>query len=129
MAPKQVVLTDKAPKPLEGILSQAIVANGVVYCSGQVAVDPATGKLVEGTVGDRTHRIIQNLTSVLEGAGTSIENVVKVSVFIADMKDFGAMNEVYAQYWGENKPSRTCVAVKQLPLGTDVEIECVAVLP
>ncbi|KAK4502779.1 hypothetical protein PRZ48_006205 [Zasmidium cellare] len=129
MAPKQVVLTEKAPKPLAGIYSQAIVANGFVYCSGQVPMDPATSKLVEGTVGDRTHQCIKNLTHVLEGAGTTIDNVVKVNVFIADMKDFSAMNEVYTQYWGENKPSRTCVAVKQLPLGTDVEIECVAVLP
>jgi len=92
-------------------------------------MDPATGKLVEGDIQARTHQCIKNLTAVLTAAGTNIENVVKVNVFIADMKDFAAMNEVYVQYWGEQKPCRTCVAAKQLPLGTDVEIECIAVLP
>ncbi len=72
---------------------------------------------------------MKNLAAVLEAAGTTMDNVVKVNVFIADMKDFSAMNEVYTQYFGEQKPCRTCVAAKQLPLGTDVEIECVAVLP
>lgn len=74
MAPKQVVLTEKAPKPLAGIYSQAIVANGFVYCSGQVPMDPASGKLVEGTIGDRTHQCIKNLTHVLEEAGTTVDN-------------------------------------------------------
>ncbi|PIA94373.1 RutC family protein [Cercospora beticola] len=128
-ANKKVILTENAPPPLPGVLSQAIVANGTVYCSGSVAVDPATGKLIEGSVADRTHQCIKNLTAVLEAAGTNIENVVKVNVFLDDMANFSAMNEVYKQYWGENKPCRTCVAAKQLPLGTDVEIECIAVLP
>ncbi|CZT24885.1 probable L-PSP endoribonuclease family protein Brt1 [Ramularia collo-cygni] len=129
MAPKQVILTDKAPKPLPGVYSQAIVANGTVYCSGAIGMDPATGKIVEGDIQARTHQCIKNLTAVLTAADTTIENVVKVNVFIADMKDFEAMNEVYVQYWGEHKPCRTCVAAKQLPKGTDVEIECIAVLP
>ncbi|KAF7188928.1 hypothetical protein HII31_09851, partial [Pseudocercospora fuligena] len=128
-ANKKVILTDSAPKPLPGIYSQAIVANGTVYCSGQVAMNPETGKLVEGSVADRTHQCIKNLSAVLKEAGTSIENAVKVNVFIDDMKHFAEMNEVYKQYWGEHKPCRTCVAAKQLPLGTDVEIECIAVLP
>ena len=75
------------------------------------------------------HQVIKNLTAVLEAAGTTVDNVVKVNVFLDDMKNFAAMNEVYSQYWGEEKPCRTCVAAKQLPLGTDVEIECIAVLP
>ncbi|EME45483.1 hypothetical protein DOTSEDRAFT_61997 [Dothistroma septosporum NZE10] len=129
MTPKQAILTENAPKPLPGIYSQAIVANGTVYCSGAIGMDPTTGKIIEGSVADRTHQCIKNLTSVLEAAGTSIENVVKVNVFIDDMKNFAEMNEVYKQYWGEVKPCRTCVAAKQLPLGTDVEIECIAVLP
>ncbi|KAH8688774.1 putative L-PSP endoribonuclease family protein Brt1 [Talaromyces proteolyticus] len=128
MATKTAVLTDKAPKPLPGIYSQAIIANGVVYCSGAVAIDPVTGKLIEGDVKARTHQCIKNLTAVLEGAGTNIDKVVKVNVFLDDMKNFEAMNSVYTTYWGDVKPCRTCVAVKQLPLGTDVEIECIAVL-
>ncbi|EMC98873.1 hypothetical protein BAUCODRAFT_31148 [Baudoinia panamericana UAMH 10762] len=92
-------------------------------------MDPATGKIIDGDVQAHTHQCIKNLTAVLEAAGTNIDNVVKVNVFLSDMKDFAAMNEIYAQYWGETKPCRTCVAAKQLPLGTDVEIECIAVLP
>ncbi|QKX64466.1 uncharacterized protein TRUGW13939_11640 [Talaromyces rugulosus] len=128
MTTKTPVLTDKAPKPLPGIYSQAIIANGVVYCSGAVGMDPVTGALVEGDVKARTHQCIKNLTAVLQGAGTSIDKVVKVNVFLDDMANFAEMNSVYTQYWGDVKPCRTCVAVKQLPLGTDVEIECTAVL-
>ncbi|CAK4020199.1 Hypothetical predicted protein [Lecanosticta acicola] len=125
---KTAILTENAPQ-LPGILNQAIVANGTVYCSGQVALDPATGKLIEGDIKAHTHQSLKNLTAILQASGTTLENVVKVNVFLADMRDFGAMNEAYATYFGEVKPCRTCVAVKQLPLGTDVEIECVAVLP
>ncbi|KAB2581090.1 2-iminobutanoate/2-iminopropanoate deaminase [Lasiodiplodia hormozganensis] len=127
--PKVATLTDKAPKPLPGIYSQAIVANGMVYCSGAVAMDPVTMKLVDGDVQAHTHQCIKNLTAVLEASGTTIENVVKVNVFLSNMDDFAAMNEVYMTYWGDVKPCRTCVAVKTLPLNTDVEIECIAVLP
>ncbi|KXL50122.1 hypothetical protein M433DRAFT_151497 [Acidomyces richmondensis BFW] len=129
MSAKKAVLTENAPAPLKGIYSQAIVANGTVYCSGSIAMDPSTGKIVDGDIQVHTHQCIKNLTNVLEAAGTTINNVVKVNVFLADMKDFAAMNEVYSQYWGDVKPCRTCVAAKQLPLGTDVEIECIAVLP
>ncbi|OJD36525.1 l-psp endoribonuclease family protein [Diplodia corticola] len=127
--PKVATLTDKAPKPLPGIYSQAIVANGVVYCSGAVPMDPVTMKLIDGDVAAHTHQCIKNLTAILEASGTTIENVVKVNVFLANMDDFAAMNEVYMTYWGDVKPCRTCVAVKTLPLNTDVEIECIAVLP
>lgn len=139
------------------MLSQAIVANNTVYCSGAVGVDPSTGKIVEGTVADRTvrsfhqapttphpieitntkpkltiplqHQCIQNLSAILTAAGTSLEHVLKVNVFLSDMSLFTPMNDVYKTYWGAVKPARTCVAVKQLPLGTDVEIECMAVVP
>ncbi|TKA77960.1 hypothetical protein B0A55_05800 [Friedmanniomyces simplex] len=126
---KKVVLTDKAPPPIKGVYNQAIIANGTVYCSGQIAVDPATGKVVEGDVQAHTHQIIKNLTAVLEAAGTSIDNVVKVNIFIADLKDFKAMNEVYMQYWGETKPARSCVQAQPPLPGLPVEIECIAVLP
>ncbi|KAK4898731.1 hypothetical protein LTR27_003904 [Elasticomyces elasticus] len=128
-ANKRVVLTDKAPAPREGVLNQAIVAGGTVYCSGQIAVDPATGKVVEGGVVEHTHQIIKNLTAVLEAAGTSIDNVVKVNIFIADIKDFNAMNEVYMQYWGETKPARSCIQAQPPVAGLPVEIECIAVMP
>ncbi|OKL63018.1 2-iminobutanoate/2-iminopropanoate deaminase [Talaromyces atroroseus] len=128
MASKTPILTDKAPKPLPGIYSQAIVANGVVYCSGSIGMDPVTGSLVEGDIKARTHQCIKNLSHVLEAAGSSIEKVVKVNVFIDDMDKFAEMNSVYTQYWGDIKPCRTCVAVKTLPRNTDVEIECTAVL-
>ncbi|KAL1983160.1 hypothetical protein VTN96DRAFT_410 [Rasamsonia emersonii] len=128
MSVKTPVFTEKAPKPLPGIYSQAIIANGVVYCSGAVAIDPETGKLIDGDIKAHTHQCIKNLSNVLEAAGTSLDKVVKVNVFLANMDDFAEMNSVYTQYWGEVKPCRTCVAVKTLPLNTDVEIECVAVL-
>ncbi|GAM43675.1 L-PSP endoribonuclease family protein [Talaromyces pinophilus] len=128
MATKTPVLTEKAPKPLPGIYSQAIIANGVVYCSGAVAMDAETGKLVDGDVKAHTHQCIKNLTHVLEAAGSSIDKVVKVNVFLDNMDNFADMNSVYTQYWGDVKPCRTCVAVKTLPLNTDVEIECIAVL-
>ncbi|KAH2456058.1 hypothetical protein KXV71_007861 [Aspergillus fumigatus] len=128
MATNTPGLTEKAPKPLPGIYSQAIIANGVVYCSGAVAMDPETGKLIDGDVKAHTHQCIKNLTHVLEAAGTTIDKVVKVNVFLSDMDNFADMNSVYMQYWGDVKPCRTCVAVKTLPLNTDVEIECIAVL-
>ncbi|KAH7309657.1 Endoribonuclease L-PSP/chorismate mutase-like protein [Stachybotrys elegans] len=128
MATRTAVVTDKAPAPIPGVLSQAIKANGMVFVSGAIAMDPATNQLIEGDVVAHTHQCIKNLGAVLEAAGSSLEKVVKVNVFLADMGDFAKMNEVYSTYWGEPKPCRTCVAVKQLPLGTDVEIECTALL-
>ncbi|KAH7010188.1 Endoribonuclease L-PSP/chorismate mutase-like protein [Ilyonectria destructans] len=123
---KVAVFTDKAPKP-RPVYSQAIVANGFVFCSGQIPKD-LSGKIVEGTVEDRTHQCIANLKAVLEAAGSSLDDVVEVNVFLSDMGDFAKMNEVYEQYWGEVKPARTCVAVKTLPDHTDVEIKCVGIV-
>ncbi|KAL6407143.1 endoribonuclease L-PSP [Ilyonectria robusta] len=123
---KVAVFTDKAPKPRR-VYSQAIVANGFVFCSGQIPKD-LSGKIVEGTVEDRTHQCIANLKAVLEAAGSSLNDVVEVNVFLSDMGDFAKMNKVYEQYWGEVKPARTCVAVKTLPDHTDVEIKCVGLV-
>ncbi|OAQ73672.1 endoribonuclease L-PSP [Pochonia chlamydosporia 170] len=125
---KVAVLTDKAPKPLPGIYSQAIKANGMVFVSGAVPMDAETGKLIDGDIQAHTHQCIKNLTAILEAAGSSIDKVVKVNVFLSSMDDFAKMNEVYTTYWGDVKPCRTCVAVKTLPLNTDVEIECTALL-
>ncbi|KAM3478297.1 hypothetical protein MY8738_006031 [Beauveria namnaoensis] len=137
---KEAVLTDKAPKPLPGIYSQAIKANGLVFVSGAVAMDPETNQIIPGDIQAHTHcwltstrarllqhQCIKNLKAILEASGTTLEKVVKVNVFLANMDDFAKMNEIYMTYWGDVKPCRTCVAVKTLPLNTDVEIECTAV--
>ncbi|KAG6360858.1 hypothetical protein INS49_011925 [Diaporthe citri] len=128
MSKIESVLTDKAPKPLPQF-SQAIKYNGLVYCSGNIGLDPATFTAVAGTVKDRTASL-KNLEAVLEASGSSKRNVLKVNIFITTMDDFATMNEAYDEFFSfEPKPARTCVAVKQLPFNTDVEIECTAVLP
>ncbi|KAL2063732.1 hypothetical protein VTL71DRAFT_5537 [Oculimacula yallundae] len=126
MASKTAVSTDKAPAPLP-FFSQGIKCNGMVYCSGSIGMDPVSGKMVEGSIEARTEQALLNLSAVLEAAGSSLDNAVKVNIFITDMKDFAAMNSVYAKFFTKDpKPVRTCVAVHQLPLGTDVEIEVTA---
>ncbi|KAJ9148468.1 hypothetical protein NKR23_g4866 [Pleurostoma richardsiae] len=129
MAPAaEGVFTDKAPKPLPQF-SQAVKYNGMVYCSGNIGLDPKTWKAVEGTVTDRTRQALKNLAAVLEEAGSSLDNVVKMNVFITNMDDFAPMNAAYDEFFTkEPKPCRTCVAVHQLPFNTDVEIECTAFL-
>ncbi|BAE65469.1 L-PSP endoribonuclease family protein Brt1 [Aspergillus flavus] len=117
------VRTQDAPLP-PSFLSQAIVAGEQIYCSGQVGVSPSTGKMVEGPIQERTKQILRNLSAVLVAGGSSLQDVVKVNIFLADMGDFAAVNEVYESFFQDPKPARTCVAVKTLPLGTDVEIEC-----
>ncbi|CAI6101111.1 unnamed protein product [Clonostachys chloroleuca] len=128
MHTKTPVLTTKAPPPLPGIYSQAIIANGLIFCSGAVPMDAETGNIINGDIQAHTHQCIKNLSAILEAAGTSLDKVVKVNVFLSNMDDFAKMNEVYSTYWGDIKPCRTCVAVKTLPLNTDIEIECTAVL-
>ncbi len=119
------VSTNSAPAAL-GPYSQAIALDGMVYASGQIALDPASGQLVEGDVQAQTHRALQNLTAVLEAAGSSLANVVKTTVFLTSMSSFTAMNEVYATYFGDEPPARSTVAVAELPKGAQVEIEAIA---
>ena len=119
------VHTDKAPAAL-GPYSQAVVAGEMVYLSGQGGINPETGKLVEGGVVAEAKQIMKNIGAVLEAAGTSFENVVKTTVFLADMGGFTAFNEVYAEYF-TTKPARSCVAVKTLPAGFAAEVEVIAV--
>ncbi|CEL11459.1 Putative Endoribonuclease L-PSP [Aspergillus calidoustus] len=128
MSSKSPVLTSKAPKPLPGIYSQAIKAGDFVFVSGAVPMDPVTMEIIKGDIQDHTHQCIKNLGAILEEAGSSLDKVVKVNVFLSNMNDFAKMNEVYKMYWGDIKPCRTCVAVKTLPLNVDVEIECTALL-
>ena len=120
------VATDSAPAAI-GPYSQAIILDGVIYCSGQVGLDPASGQLVEGDVQAQAQRALQNLSAVLEAAGSSLANVVKTTVFLTNMGNFAAMNEVYATFFGDEPPARSTVAVAELPKGAQVEIEAIAV--
>ena len=122
---KKIVATDKAPAAV-GAYSQGVVTNGLVFCSGQVPLDPATGDLVSGSIEDETRRCMDNLTAVLEEAGSSWDRVVKATVYLIDINDFAAFNEVYAGYVGESPPARAAFAVAGLPKGARIEIECVA---
>jgi 2-iminobutanoate/2-iminopropanoate deaminase len=125
---KEVVFTDRAPKPI-GPYSQAIKANGCVFVSGQVALDPKTGEFPPGDIRQQTERVLENLRGVLEAAGTKLEQVVKTTVFLKDLSDFAAMNEVYARYFAvEVPPARSTVEVARLPKDALVEIDVVAVM-
>lgn len=121
----EIISTDKAPGAI-GPYSQAIKAGGFVFCSGQIPIDPTTGEFVSDDVAEQTHQVFKNLIAVLEAAGTSLANVVKTGVFLADMGDFAAMNEVYGQYFGDNKPARATVEAARLPRDAKVEIDCIA---
>ncbi|KAI9686060.1 MAG: hypothetical protein M1822_004043 [Bathelium mastoideum] len=120
---KKAISTDKAPvlRPPQFPFSQAIVHNGIVFCSGSIGMDPATSQVVGGSA-----QALRNLSAVLEAAGSSLKNVLKVNVYITTMENFQAVNKGYLDFFEEPLPARTCVAVKELPLGTDVEIECIA---
>lgn len=118
--------TADAPKPV-GPYSQAIAAGGLVFCAGQIPLDPATGRLVEGAIDVQTRRVLDNVKAVLAAAGSGLERVVKTSVFLADLADFAAMNAVYAEYFASDPPpARTTIQAGRLPAGALVEIEVVA---
>jgi 2-iminobutanoate/2-iminopropanoate deaminase len=124
---KKEVKTDKAPQAI-GPYSQAIIANGFVFCSGQIPIVPETGALNTGTIEDQTRQVLKNLSAVLEAAGTSPDHVVKATVFLQDMNDFAAMNKIYAEFFKAPFPARAAVQVARLPRDVKVEIEAVAVL-
>ena len=119
------IQTDQAPAAI-GPYSQAMVSDGWVYCSGQIGFDPDTMELVDGGVAGQTDQVLKNLGHVLEAAGAGLDTVVKTTVFLADMNDFAAMNEVYARHFDDHRPARAAVAARDLPKFVDVEIECVA---
>ena len=124
---RQRIQTENAPAAI-GPYSQAIKAGGFVFCSGQVAIDPQTGQFVAGGVAEQTEQVLKNLSAVLEAAGSSLDQVVKTTVFLADMKEFSAMNEVYARFFSEPPPARATVAAAGLPRDARVEIEAVALV-
>jgi 2-iminobutanoate/2-iminopropanoate deaminase len=123
----QRVQTDQAPAAI-GPYSQGIIANGFVFTAGQVPFDPASMQLVEGDIAVQTEQVMKNLSAILREAGADLQTVVKTTVFLRDMDDFVAMNEVYARHFGEHKPARSTVQVARLPRDVAVEIEAVAVL-
>lgn len=123
----EIISTEKAPGAI-GPYSQAIKAGNMVFCSGQIPINPATGEFVSENVAEQTHQVLINLSAVLEAAGTNLNNVVKTTVFLADMNDFAAMNEVYAEFFSENKPARATVQAARLPRDARVEIDCIAVI-
>lgn len=121
------VVTDRAPRPLAGApYSQAIACRGLVFCSGQIPLDPQSQELVSQDIGEQTVRVLENLKGVLEAAGSSLDDVLKTTVFLTDLNDFAAMNEVYARYFPNQPPARSTFEVSKLPGGASVEIEAIA---
>lgn len=124
---KQIIATDNAPKAI-GPYSQAVVHNGLAFLSGQIPLDPATNTMVEGGIEVQTERVMENLKGLLAACGSSLENVVKTTVFLKDMGEFAKMNEVYARYFTVNPPARATVEAARLPRDVKVEIECIAIV-
>ena len=125
MSENVAIETPNAPGAI-GPYSQAVKIDGLIFTSGALPIDPATGKFPEGPIANRTHQVLKNLVAVLDAAGATLDDVVKTTVFLADMNDFQEVNEVYAQYFKMPFPARSAVQVAKLPLGSDIEIEAVA---
>ena len=126
---KRVVYTEKAPKPI-GPYSQAVLVEGgkFLFVSGQIPIDPATGEIVGETIEEQAERAVRNMLAIVEEAGGSVENIVKVTAFLSDINDYPKFNEVYEKFFSKSKPARAVVGVANLPKGVKVEIECIAVL-
>lgn len=124
----QAVQTDNAPKAI-GPYSQAIKANGFVFVSGQIPIDPATGQLAQGSMADLTRQVMRNLTNIIETAGSSLDDVVKTTIYLKDMGDFEEVNNTYAEFFPNHKPARATVEVARLPKDVRVEIDAIAVCP
>jgi 2-iminobutanoate/2-iminopropanoate deaminase len=122
---KEIIKTERAPGAI-GPYSQAVRAGGFVFCSGQIPLDPETGQFVPGGIQEQTEQVLRNLMAVLEAAGTSLERVVKTTVFLSNLNDFGAMNEVYARFFGEACPARSTIEAGRLPRDAGIEIDVIA---
>jgi len=123
---KQIISTDNAPAAI-GPYSQAVAWNGLVFLSGQIPLDPSNGQVVEGDIAAQTERVFQNLIAVLEASGSSLDKVLKTTVFLKNMADFPKMNEVYASFFTHNEPARSTVEAARLPRDVQVEIDCIAI--
>ena len=121
------IYTDKAPAAI-GPYSQAIKIENTLYTSGQIPVDPTNGKVISTEITEQAQQVMKNLQAVLEEGGSNLNSVIKTTCFLTDMADFAAFNEVYGSYFGDHKPARSCVAVKELPLNVRVEVEAIAVI-
>ena len=121
----EIIATDRAPKAV-GAYAQAVRANGMLFLSGQIPLDPATGEMISGDVATQTRRVMDNLRAVLEGAGSALEKVLKCTIYLIDMNDFAVVNQTYAEYFPAAKPARATVAVAALPRGSRVEIDMIA---
>jgi 2-iminobutanoate/2-iminopropanoate deaminase len=124
--PKEVVATDKAPAAI-GPYSQAIKANGFVFTAGQIPLDPETKQVVEGGIAEQAERVMQNLSAILEAAGSSLSRAVRTTCFLANLDDFAAFNAVYATWMGDAVPSRSTIQAGKLPMGVLVEVDCIAI--
>ena len=122
---REIIMSDNAPAPI-GPYSQAIRANGFVFVSGQIPLDPLTGNIVQGGVAEQVHQVLKNLRAVLEAAGSGLQKVVKTTIFLTNLDDFQKINQVYGEYFGEAKPARSTVQVSRLPREALIEIEAVA---
>jgi len=127
MPKKKGVSTEKVPRPI-GPYQQAVAAGGLLFLSGQVGIEPSTGRMVRGGVEAQTKQILENLKAVLEAAGASLNDVVRVAVYLTDMGDFQKVNAIYSEYFGESKPARSAIGVASLPAGALVEMDAIAVL-
>ena len=120
----QIVQTDRAPAAI-GPYSQAIATDNLLFVSGQLPIDPATGKMVDGDIGTKTRQILNNVTAIAKQAGTDLGKTVKTTIFLTDLADFQAVNSAYGSYFPESPPARSTVQVAALPLGSNIEIECI----
>ncbi len=125
---KRIIQTTSAPAAI-GPYSQAVAAGGLLFCSGQIPLDPATGQLVSGGIAEQTQRVLDNVKALLEAAGSGLDRVVKTTVFLKDMNEFAAMNEVYARAFAAPPPARSTVEVARLPRDVRIEVEVIALLP
>ncbi len=128
MAEKEIFLTENAPQPV-GPYSQAVIHNGVMYVSGQIPLDPGTGELIRGTIEDETATVLNNLKVIVEGAGATMKDVLRVSCYLADMEDFPRFNVVYATYFTINPPARSTIQAARLPLDVQVEVDAIVAVP
>ncbi|MEQ8338002.1 MAG: RidA family protein [Cyclobacteriaceae bacterium] len=122
---KKIILSDKAPAPI-GPYSQAVAVNGMVYISGQIPIDQTSGKLVSGSIEDETHQVMKNIGFILSAAGLTYSSIVKTSIFVKDLGNFGRINEVYSNYFDKEPPARETVEVSRLPKDVNIEISCIA---
>jgi len=124
---KKVVFTEKAPKPI-GPYSQAIIAGNLIFTAGQIPIDPATNQVVQGNIKEQTRRVLENLRAILESVGATFDDVVKVTIYMKDLNEFSAMNEVYSEYFKNSPPARTTVEVSRLPRDVRIEIDLIAIV-